>query len=115
VSAAMKNKARMPSPISRDSMTVTLLLALAAILLALGVVYVKHENRLLTTEVERLRTERDRLDMEWSQLQLEEAALAHHARIETLARDQLGMSEPRDYVVVEQPKKILKDPVGGAR
>lgn len=105
----------MPSPVSGNSLTVPLLLALATILLALGVVYVKHENRLLTTEVERLRTERDRLDMEWSQLQLEEAALAHHARIETLARDQLGMSEPRDYVVVEQPKKTLTAPLDGAR
>ncbi|MDB5969573.1 MAG: ftsL [Hydrocarboniphaga sp.] len=101
----------MPSPVSGNSLTVPLLLALASILLALGVVYVKHQNRLLTTEVERLRTERDRLDMEGSQLQLEEAALAHHARIETLARDQLGMSEPRDYVVVEQPKKTLAAPL----
>ena len=42
------------------------------------------------------------MQMEWSQLQLEEAALSHHARIERAAREQLGMAEPRDYVIVDQ-------------
>jgi cell division protein FtsL len=105
----------MPSPMSGKSLTLPLWLALATMLMALGVVYVKHENRLLTTEIERLRTEHDRLEMEWSQLQLEEAALAHHARIETLARNQLGMSEPRDYVVVEQPRQSPAAPQDASR
>lgn len=104
MNAGTKTAARMPSPVSGKSLTLPMLLAFISILMALGVVYVKHENRLLTTEIERLRQDHDRLEMEWSQLQLEEAALAHHGRIEALARDQLGMSEPRDYVVVEQPK-----------
>ena len=38
--------------------------------------------------------------MEWAQLQLEEATLAHHARVEKIAREQLGMTEPKDYAVV---------------
>lgn len=99
-----KNVSRLPSPVSRQSMLLPMFLAVAVILSALAVVRVKHENRLQTTEIERLRKERDRLEMEWSQLQLEDAALANHGRIEALARDQLGMSEPRDYVVVEQPR-----------
>jgi cell division protein FtsL len=69
---------------------------------ALMVVRVKHENRSLTSDIERARVERERLQMEWSQLQLEEAALSHHARIERAAREQLGMAEPRDYVIVDQ-------------
>ncbi len=86
---------------SRRGLALPLLLGGITLLMALAVVRVKHENRLLTTQIERLRLEHDRLEMEWSQLQLEDAALAHHARIETLARNELGMSEPRDYVVVK--------------
>ena len=89
--------------LSRRGLALPLLLAGITLLMALAVVRVKHENRLLTTQIERLRQDHDRLEMEWSQLQLEEAALAHHARIETLARSQLGMAEPRDYVVVKKP------------
>ncbi len=47
-----------------------------------------------------LRSERERLEMEWAQLQLEEATLAHNNRVDKLAREQLGMVEPRDYVIV---------------
>ena len=85
----------------RPGLTMPLFLGLAVLVSALAVVRVKHENRLLTTESEKLRVEHERLDMEWSQLQLEEAALAQHGRIDRIAREQLGMSEPRDYVVVD--------------
>lgn len=67
---------------------------------ALGVIRVKHENRSLTDDIETARLERERLQMEWSQLQLEEAALSNHARVERAAREELGMSEPRDYAVI---------------
>lgn len=79
-----------------------LVLALLVIGSSLYAIRIKHENRSLTTELERARVERERMQMEWSQLQLEEAALAHHARVENAARDQLGMAEPRDYVIVKQ-------------
>ncbi len=69
---------------------------------ALYAIAIKHESRRMTGEMERARVEREKLQMEWSQLQLEEAALAHHARIESAARDQLGMSEPREYVILQQ-------------
>jgi cell division protein FtsL len=83
-------------------LTVPLALALLGVVSALAVVRVKHENRKLTMELEKLRVQHGQLDMEWAQLQLEEAALAHHGRIEQLARDQLGMAEPRDYLVVKR-------------
>lgn len=79
-----------------------LVLALLVIGSSLYAIRVKHENRSLTTELERARVERERMQMEWSQLQLEEAALSHHARVERAAREQLGMAEPRDYVIVKQ-------------
>lgn len=79
-----------------------LVLSMLVIGSALYAIRVKHDNRTLTTELERTRVERERMQMEWSQLQLEEAALSHHARVERAARDQLGMAEPRDYVIVQQ-------------
>ena len=89
---------------SRPSTSLLLPLVLALMVMgsALWAIRVKHENRSITTDIERARVERERMQMEWSQLQLEEAALSHHARIERAAREQLGMAEPRDYVIVDQ-------------
>ena len=89
---------------SRPSSGLLLPLVLSVLVIgsALWATRVKHENRSLTTDIERARVDRERMQMEWSQLQLEEAALSHHARIERAARDQLGMAEPRDYVIVDQ-------------
>jgi cell division protein FtsL len=78
-----------------------LVMAMLVIGSALYAIRVKHDNRSFTTELERARVERERMQMEWSQLQLEEAALSHHARVENAARE-LGMAEPRDYVILQQ-------------
>lgn len=82
--------------------------ALGALVLvaALAVVQNKHEHRRLTTELDRARAERNRLELEWSQLQLEEATLASHARIEQVARERLEMWEPVESVVVAQPNTV---------
>lgn len=89
---------------TRPSTGLLLPLVLSALVIgsALWAIRVKHESRSLTTEIERARVERERMQMEWSQLQLEEAALSHHARIERAARAQLGMAEPHDYVIVNE-------------
>lgn len=78
------------------------LLALAGTVLgsALIVVETKHENRTLVHQLEQLRLEKARLETEWSQLQLEEATLAHHGRVEQIARDKLGMTDPADTRIV---------------
>ena len=72
---------------------------------AVIVVKTKHENRTLVHQLEQLRAEKTRLETEWAQLQLEEATLAHHGRVEQVAREKLRMTEPRDTRVVraEQP------------
>ena len=84
----------------RGALMVPLALAIAVIVSALAVVRTKHENRALVAELETLRVEHERIEMEWAQLQLEEAMLAHNNRVDKLAREQLGMTEPRDYVIV---------------
>ena len=67
---------------------------------ALIVVRTKHENRTLVHQLEQLRAENARLETEWAQLQLEEATLAHHGRVDQIAREKLRMNEPRDTRVV---------------
>lgn len=90
---------------TRGGLLLPMLLGALVMGSALWAIRVKHENRSLTTEIERTRTERERLQMEWAQLQLEEAALSHHARIESAARENLDMAEPRNYTIVEQGAK----------
>jgi len=90
----------MSVPAKRGVLLVPLVLIIAIVVSALAVVRTKHENREMVTELEGLRSERERLDMEWAQLQLEEATLANNNRVERIARNQLGMTEPHDYVIV---------------
>ncbi|MGH8456500.1 MAG: cell division protein FtsL [Stenotrophobium sp.] len=84
----------------RGVLMLQLLLTALVVLSALAVVRVKFENRELVTQMDGLRSERERINMEWSQLQLEEATLASHTRVEKIAREKLGMVEPKDYVTV---------------
>lgn len=90
---------------SRYRIVVPMALALAAIISSLAVVRTKHENRALVNALDNLRQERERLDIEWAQLQLEQATLAHNARVEKIARDQLGMVEPRQYTIVRATER----------
>ncbi|BAU47267.1 cell division protein FtsL [Sulfurifustis variabilis] len=78
-----------------------LLLALATLATALSVIEIRHENRLLFAELQRLRQERDALNTEWEQLLLEEGAWSQHRRIEQMARKRLDMQTPgREQIVV---------------
>lgn len=85
---------------ARDGTLLPLFLALAVLGSALAVVQVKHRNRNLTTRLDVLRVEHERLDLEWAQLQLEEATLAQHGRVDVLARSQFEMVDPIDYQIV---------------
>lgn len=80
------------------------LLVLAVMASAMGVVYAKHESRKLFTELQTLTTERDRLAMEWGRLQIEQSTWSTHARVERLAREQMGMVDPRaEQMALVQP------------
>jgi cell division protein FtsL len=92
--------------VTRRDVAVMAALVVAVVGSAIVVVKTKHENRTLVHQLEQLRAEKARLETEWAQLQLEEATLAHHGRVEQIAREKLRMTEPRDTRVVraqEQP------------
>ncbi len=84
----------------RPGLLLPLSLGVALLCSAVMVVQVKNDNRRLTNESTQLRDAKEALDVEWSQLQLEEAAHSSHSRIETIARNQLKMVEPRETVMV---------------
>ena len=90
---------------NRRDWAFTLALVVAVTGSAVIVVQTKHENRTLVHELDQLRAEKARLETEWAQLQLEEATLAHHGRVEQIARDKLRMTEPRDTRVVKAPQQ----------
>ena len=87
-----------------SSLVVNLLLTVLVVLSSLGVVYAKHESRLLFGELQKLESERDRMNTEWGQLQLEQSTLTTHGQVEKAARTRLGMQIPEpDQVVMVRP------------
>lgn len=84
--------------------TVLGLLSLAIMVSALAVVYAKHESRKLFVEWQGLLTKQDEMNIEWGQLQLEQSTWATHTRVESMARERLGMILPaQDAVVIVRP------------
>ncbi len=73
-----------------------LCLILAALVMAqsIGVIYTKQNKRLLHAKLQTLYAARDKLHIEWSQLLLEEGTWKADARVERVARNQLGMVMP---------------------
>ena len=67
------------------------LLFIAVILTAFGVILSVHENRQLSIKLEQLMQEQDELDVEWRHLVLEQSALTEHNRIETMVQHKLNM------------------------
>lgn len=63
-------------------------------LCALAVVNAQHRARTLFIEMEALKKEARDLEVEWGKLQLEQGTLTSHARVETLAKNQLGLISP---------------------
>ncbi len=84
--------------------TVLAVLSLAVMLSALAVVYAKHESRKLFVEWQSLLAKQDEMNIEWGQLQLEQSTWATHTRVESLARERLGMVlPPQSEVVIVRP------------
>ena len=71
-----------------------ILLLIAVLGSALGVVFSTHQSRKLFTELQALEAQCDQLDIEWGRLQLEQSTWATHGRIEKLARERLDMQLP---------------------
>jgi cell division protein FtsL len=71
-----------------------ILVLVADISTALGVVYTRHHSRLLAVELVALEARQDEGLAEWSRLQIEQGWMADAAQIETKARELLKMQEP---------------------
>jgi cell division protein FtsL len=82
-------------------------LAIAVVASAVWVTAVKHQARQSFIELEALNREHDRLQVDWGRLQLEESAWAAHPRIETLARERLGLDMPssQQSVMLAEPSR----------
>jgi cell division protein FtsL len=87
--------------VKRSELMMVVLVGMAVLISSVVVVKTKHENRRLVTELADMRGERERLETEWSQLQLEEATLANHGRVEQIAHEKLSMMAPKDTAIVE--------------
>jgi cell division protein FtsL len=72
---------------------ILLLVLVADVSTALGVVYARHQSRHLAVELGGLETEMDEGLAEWSRLQIEQAWLADASQIEKKARQQLKMQQ----------------------
>ena len=77
------------------SALVSFALLIAAIASALGVVWTRHESRVLFVQWTGLQNQRDDLNIEYGKLELEQATYAEPRRIDDEARQKLGMINPR--------------------
>lgn len=76
------------------------ILLLAVTATGLGLVYLRQESRTLFVTQQELHRIRDNAEIDWGRLQIEQATLADIARIERVAREQLGMYEPSTARVI---------------
>ena len=82
------------------------ILVLLVAVTAVAVVELRHENRVAFAELQSLQKQRDALDVEWGKLLLEEGAWSQHRRVESTARNDLGMRLPQsDQVVMVDLRK----------
>ena len=71
---------------------------------ALGVVYTRHQSRLLAVELGALEALQDEGLAEWSRLQIEQGWLADASQIEKTARGVLKMQQPeKTQILVVRP------------
>lgn len=80
--------------ISFKGFVITGMLLIVIVLSAIGVVYSSHLSRQLFAEQAILLEKNDQLQLEWAQLLLEQSAWSSPNRIESVARDSLGMEVP---------------------
>lgn len=77
---------------------------LAVMASAFGVIQVSHQCRNLYSELSALQRTENRLQVEWGQYLLEQSALASLNRVEKTAIDELGMRVPDfDELIMVEP------------
>lgn len=77
-----------------------MVLLVAVVVSAVGVVVLRHESRQLFIALQSAESERDQANVEWSRLQLEQAWLGDASRIERAARERLNMKSPEETRVI---------------
>ena len=83
---------------------ILILVLIADISTALGVVYTRHQSRLLAVELGALEVRQDEGLAEWSRLQIEQGWLADASQIEKTARGVLQMRQPEEtQILVVRP------------
>jgi cell division protein FtsL len=70
---------------------------------ALTVIYVKHESRVLFSELRNVQKKQDQEIIAWGRLQLQNSTLATHSNVESRARKTLKMKLPRTVQLVRLP------------
>jgi len=96
-----KRVAGAQAPLSAAAWAGLLVLVLAMVGSALGVVYSTQVSRQLLNELQGLEVRRNDLQEEWGRLLLEQSSLASQGRIEDKAMNELGLEAPAmDKVVV---------------
>ncbi len=87
----------------RLAVTGFVVLWLAVLGSAVGVIYSRYQARDLFVRLEKLAADRDALEMEWGRLQLEQSAWSSNAFVEHVANAKLEMSlpQPRDVRIVQ--------------
>lgn len=79
-------------------------MALAVLASAVAVVYTKHSSRAEFIELQQLNKQRDQLNEVWGRLLLEQSTYTSPGRVETQARERLGMRVPdADNIIVVEP------------
>jgi cell division protein FtsL len=79
---------------------ILILVLVADVSSALGVVYTSHQSRMLAVELDRLEADQDEGLAEWSRLQIEQGWLADAGHIEKTARESLQMKQPEETVIL---------------
>ena len=83
---------------------ILVLVLIADVSSALGVVYTRHQSRLLAVELGALEALQDEGLAEWSRLQIEQGWLADASQIEKTARGVLQMQQPETtQILVVRP------------
>lgn len=77
-----------------------LILAVAVLASALGVVYVTNMTRSMTAGLQQSIVERDQMHIQWDQLLLEKSTWMTQAHVQKIAENNLGMAFPDSKSVV---------------
>ena len=88
----------------KSEILILIVVLIAIISSALGVVFTRHQSRQLAVQLSALETQQDEGLAEWSRLQIEQGWLADASQIEKKARGVLHMQQPaKTQILIIRP------------